>query len=307
MLNEYLLGFLFFICLFLLIYLVGYLLLLKKNMRTIQKELKLTKEKEYNRQISITLFDRDLTNLTVELNKNLDYQKNMKLKQELAENTLKQSISDIAHDLRTPLTVIKGNLQMIEKKETLSQNTLDYLRICQEKSDVLKIMVDDFFELSVLESEQEVPALEKTDLTRLLMEFLITHEGVIKEHKLELKLSLPQKSVFVKANEMMLNRMFGNLLRNIMKYGENYFAVKLIETEIGTCRLIFSNPFAKNQDFDVNRLFDRTYRGNQARTEGGAGLGLSIVKLLADKQNIKVFAENEQGMLSIIMEFIVDY
>lgn len=289
--------------------LILYVILLKKELQKMQKELEHTREQSYNRQLTVTLLDKDLTNLATELNKNLDYQKALKLEQEQAEKTLKQSISDIAHDLRTPLTVIKGNLQMIEKNESLPPGALEYLRICQEKSDVLKTMVDDFFELSVLESEQTEALLCKVDVTKLLMEFLIAHEAVIREHGLRPDINLPQKSIFIHADEELLNRMFSNLLNNIIKYARDSFEIKLVEEEIKetenatTCKVIFTNELLDNRDLKVEHLFDRTYRGDKARTGSGAGLGLYIVKILAQKQGAEVYAQKDNNFLSMIIEF----
>lgn len=304
------LGVLFVIFLFCLIL---YVILLKKELHKMQKELEHTRKQNYNRQITISLLDRDLTNLATEVNKNLDYQKALKLEQEQAEKTLKQSISDIAHDLRTPLTVIKGNLQMIEKNDTLSSDALAYLHICQEKSDVLKTMVDDFFELSVLESEQTEVLLCKVDVTKLLMEFLIEHEAVIREHGLQPDIKLPQKSIFIHADEDMLNRMFSNLLNNIIKYAKDSFEIRLVEEECketgkenaSTCKIIFANELFDNRDLKVEYLFDRTYRGDKARTGSGAGLGLYIVKLLAQKQGAKVYAQKDDNFLFMVIEFQV--
>ena len=113
---------------------------LKSEMQKIKKELALTRDKGYNRQLTVSLIDKDFSALATEMNKNLDYQKQMKLQSERAERNLRQSVSDIAHDLRTPLTVIKGNLQMLEQEEKLSERGTEYLRICSEKSEAMKQM-----------------------------------------------------------------------------------------------------------------------------------------------------------------------
>ena len=120
--------------------------MLKKELRNIRDELPLTRHKGYNRQLTISLFDKDLSETTAEMNRNLDYQKRLKLESEKAELSLKRSVSDIAHDLRTPLTVIKGNLQLMEQEEALSDRGLEYLRVCTEKADAMKVMADDFFD-----------------------------------------------------------------------------------------------------------------------------------------------------------------
>ena len=104
------------LCMILLVYIYR----MKSQLRSIKEELVATRNKSYNRQVQVDLFDKDLTDMTKELNKTLDYQKQLKLETEKAEKAIRQSVSDIAHDLRTPLTVVKGNLQMLRMEESLS-------------------------------------------------------------------------------------------------------------------------------------------------------------------------------------------
>jgi len=270
---------------------------LKSEMQKIKKELALTRDKGYNRQLTVSLIDKDFSALATEMNKNLDYQKQMKLQSERAERNLRQSVSDIAHDLRTPLTVIKGNLQMLEQEEKLSERGTEYLRICSEKSEAMKQMADEFFELSVLESDSTEVALSKINITNLLMQFIADNEAVIRSCRLTPDVIFPEKTVFVQADEQLLMRMFSNLLNNIVKYAESEFAIALETTE-RKCRITFSNP-VNSADVDTEHLFDRTYRADKSRHGTSAGLGLYIVKLLAEKQGAHVAATIENNLLEI--------
>lgn len=286
------------------LWLLFWLMVIKSGLRTIRKELELNREQRYNRQIRVMLFDRDLTETAVQINRNLDYQKRMKLAAEQAQVQMRQSISDIAHDLRTPLTVIKGNLQMLDQGAELTEKSRERLRICQEKTDLLKEMADDFFELSVLESDAEPAILHDVDITDVLTQFIIDHEAVIRACNLEPELWFPEKSIFIQADEPLLVRMLGNLLNNTVKYAKNTFQVQLDTVDEGQrCRIRFSNSVEHERQFDVSHLFDRSYRGDQARSGNGAGLGLYIVKLLADKQNGAVCAKREKDQLMIELYF----
>lgn len=286
----------------LLIALLILVISMKSQMKEISRELKQTRKEDYNRQITVQLFDKDLTNLAVELNRNLDYQKQLKLEQERQERVTKQSISDIAHDLRTPLTVVKGNLQLLERNADMADMDKNYLRICQEKTEELKAMVDDFFELSVLESDREQVTLSKVNITNLLMEFLIDNEVLIKEYGIIPRIELPDKTLWIMAEEQFIYRMLTNLLGNIIKYAQGEFRVTLTEEE-KCCLLTFSNPVAKENAVVTEHLFERTYMGDASRNGQGHGLGLYIVKLLAEKQGAKVSAEKRDGELYIRLSF----
>lgn len=282
-----------------------YIFFIKREMKSFRRELLLTREKTYNRQLRVSLFDRDLTELAVEMNRNLDYQKQLKLQAEQTEGRLKQSVSDIAHDLRTPLTVIKGNLQMMDRDGAMGETEKGYLSICQDKTETLKNMVDEFFELSVLESESIPVVLSDVDVTRLLEQFIVDHEAVIRAHHLVPDIQFPEKSVIVSVNEQMFLRMLSNLLNNVIKYAAESFRLSMEVMEVhekAVCRIAFSNRLQPGANPDVEHLFERTYRGNRARQGSGAGLGLYIVKLLADRQEIEVFAKKEMDELTVGME-----
>lgn len=270
--------------------LLAYLVLLKGQIRNVSKELKANRNESYNKQIRIQLFDKDLTELTKECNLNLDYQTDLKRKAAHQEQTTKQSISDIAHDLRTPLTVVKGNLQLMKRDGNLGDKELNYLQICEAKAEELKHMVDEFFELSLLESDVSTPELTPINITSLLLNVILEHEILIREHNLTPELVLPEKTILVQGNAQMLERIFGNLLGNIFKYAKDSFSLRLIDQE-DDCTVEFANAVTANHNIDPQHLFDRTYMADSSRNKPGTGLGLYIVKLLAEKQGATVTAD----------------
>ena len=294
-----------------LIVILLWLILIKKNIRELRQELLKTREEAYNRQIKVTLVDNEIEALAAEINKNLDYQKNLKLETENSRRQLEQSISDIAHDLRTPLTVVKGNLQMLEK-EDLTKEGREYLDISRRKADTLKGMVDEFFELSVLESENKPVELCKLDATAFLSEIIVENETLIRSHNLVPEITFPEKSIIIKANKEMLSRVFSNLIGNIFKYAEESFELSIEEEgqeslrEKSRCRIRIGNRVENPNDIDIDHIFDRTYRADKARSDGSAGLGLYIARLLVIKQKGSIEAKLEDGKLIFDIVYDVD-
>ncbi|MBR1507247.1 MAG: HAMP domain-containing histidine kinase [Eubacterium sp.] len=288
----------------LVIYLLVKVITMKSSIRNIRIELAKTKEENYNRQIRTTLNDRDVEKLAVEINENLDYQKNLKLESAGSRRQLEKSISDIAHDLRTPLTVVKGNLQMM-RNENLSDKGREYLDISFKKVDTLKEMVDEFFEMSVLESDQNAPPLRKIDVPVFLSEFIIENEALIREKNLTPNISLPEKSIYIKADSKSLSRVFSNIFGNIYKYAKGGFDAG-VEVADGSCVITIANEVSNPEEIDINRIFDRTYRADKARTAGGAGLGLYIAKLLVEKQKGSIEAKLEADKLKFEITFAIE-
>lgn len=281
-----------------------YIHAIKKMLNKMKKDIAKSKDVSYNRQITVDIFDNDVSNLAKEINELLDYQKKLGYETEQLQDKMKKSVSDIAHDLRTPITVINGNLQLMEKAG-LDEKQKEYARICKVKTASLKSIVDDFFEMSLLESDQIPVELGKRDLTGFAAQFMIDHESVIRQHDLEPVINIPDKSVFIKADSQLLVRIFDNMLNNIFKYAIHSFSMDVLED--GT--VVFKNKILDGSSIDIDRLFDRSYKGDKARTDSASkGLGLYIVKLLAEKQGAETKAYIEKGMLCISIKFnICDY
>ena len=278
--------------------LITRLILIRRNLKEISRELNNTKNEDYNRQLKVTLSDKTVEKLAADMNQNLDYQKSLKMETEKSRRQLEQSISDIAHDLRTPLTVIKGNLQMLEREE-LSDKGREYLDISRRKADTLKGMVDEFFELSVLESDSKPVELCKLDLIGFLSEFIIENETLIREKNLSPKITFPERTIYVRASKEMLSRVFSNLITNILKYAKDDFELVVEQDDDENAQAVVkvSNHVDDPSTIDIEHIFDRTYRADKARSDGSAGLGLYIAKLLVEKQKGSIQAYINEDLL----------
>ena len=296
--ERCLLIFFIIICLLL----IAYIIAIKVQIRFICRDLKQNLDLSYDRQLSVALFDKSLNSLAVAINHILDDQRRLKREAVRSENNLKQSVSDIAHDLRTPMTVIKGNLQMLSQEEHISEHGREYLTICREKADKLKEMADAFFELTILESSDVSAEIQQVNLTKVLMQFLADSEAAIRLHGLEPQIVFPEKTVYIRADEHMLTRMLENVLNNILKYAQDTFRLEIQQGE-EECTVSFSNPVREGEMPDTQMMFERSYRADASRSGGSAGLGLFIVRLLAERQNAKVEAESERGVLTLNMKF----
>ena len=284
-------AFLFIIIIFLLIR----LLILKSNLRSFTRELEKTSENGYDRFLRLTLGDRDMERLAAQLNNNLEHQKKMKLEEESEKRRMEQSVSDIAHDLRTPLTVIRGNLRMLSE-EKLSEKGREYLKAAEGRAEVLKNMVDEFFELSLIESGDLSMEKEKIDLTAFLAQFLVDNESMIRARGLEPDVRLPEKSIIINSDRGMLTRVMSNLLNNVCKYAKGSFMLSAAENGDGA-EIVLENRIMEDAGIDTEHIFDRTYRADKARHDGSAGLGLYIVKLLVEKMDGSIEALAEDGRL----------
>ena len=296
-----------YICILILILVALYLILklwaVKRDLKNLSEELKSTCKFGCDSQMRVMLWDKDAVKLAKQINENLDLQKNLKLDTEKSRRQLEQSVSDIAHDLRTPLTVIKGNLKMLEK-ENLTERGQVYLQISNTKAETLKQMVDTFFEMSVLESDTEKANLSKIDLIEFLSRFLLENETLIRNKGLDPNIEFPGKTINILAEPAMLTRVLGNIMSNILKYAHETFSIAIEDNdEERGYSIKISNLVNPGEEIDVDHIFDRTYRADKARTDGSAGLGLYIAKLLVEKQGGTIQASMEDGKLQFLLTF----
>lgn len=296
-------------------------ILLRISIKEITNELRKTRNPGYDRQLRVDLSDKNLNELAKEINDNLSFQKKIKLETERRSKILEQSVSDTCHDLRTPLTVIKGNLQLLEN-EVSSTEGKKYLQISNNKADALKVMVDEFFELSVLESDSKPVELEKIDVTAFLTDFIIENESIIRKKKINPEISFPDKAVNIRASGELLSRVFSNLISNIMKYAVDDFILKVYpdpvtykneqpymlasDAECNMYHIRLGNRVKDPELIDIQHIFERSYRADKARTDGSAGLGLYIAKLLCEKQKADVKATLEDDFIYFDLYFLQD-
>lgn len=287
------------ICLlFLFLFTLGKLIILKKQIKNFIKETKALKKDDYKKRITLENFDDDMIELANALNDHIDLQKDIYERYLENERKLKEIISGISHDFRTPLTAANGYLQMIEKSKQLSDVEYEYLKIAIQKINYLKTLSDDFFELAIIESSKDNTEFESINITRLMTECILGQYYRIESEKLSVDIDISEKPVFIIGNSHILNRIFENLLSNAIKYAKSKIAVK-IKVENEFAEITVSNDVYDKNSIDISSVFNPFYRGN-IRTKEGSGIGLFVVKNLSDKLGITIKADFDSNNYFVI-------
>ena len=186
-------------------------------------------------------------------------------------------ISNVSHDLRTPLTAVVGNAELL-KTEPLTDAGRGRLEALIAKTDYMRSLVDDLFELTKVSSGQIVPETSELDLVRLIEQSLALHADALEEKGLALRASLPESLPLV-TDGARLHRVFDNLILNAVKYGmpgTRFFVRLTTEGDEAVAR--FSNVSETELDFSPEEITERFARGDKTRSTAGSGLGLAIAK-----------------------------
>ena len=269
---------------------------LKKNIRHFSQELEKLKDSNYRQPVKVTDFDRDLVNLAVKVNEHTDIQRQLGVEYEERKKQLGTVISGISHDFRTPLTASLGYLQLIEKSGELSDKNAEYLGIVMQKNQYLKALSDEFFELTKIENSSDELQLEEVNLSNLLTETVLEQHSWIAERNIATNFEIAD-GIMIQADVHCLTRILNNLMSNAQKYTAGRFGVKL-KQDGDRVVLCVSNTIADSTSPDVDRVFEPFYRMD-ARTAGGSGLGLYVVKLLCDRLGWTVGAELNDDVFSV--------
>ena len=276
-------------------YIVIRLISIKKQLRKIKIQLN---QKE---RINIVLNDKDVEEIAESINIIFQEQKQLETNIKNREEKLKQSISNISHDLRTPLTAVRGYITLLENC-TEEERDL-YIGIISKKSEELNNLLNNFYELSIVDNDSYQIDIRSVDITEIIMETIISNYALIKHKEIEIDNRLSSKSIEVKGEEVVCSRIIQNLLSNAIKYSTGYISIELKEHND---HVIFNirNSVSDLTQGELKYLFDRFYTVDKSRNRSGSGLGLFIVKVLLDKIDGEVYEVSlNDNVLSISILF----
>ncbi len=262
---------------------------LKRSIREINKDLAdITRQIEENRILKLHASQREMEELLVTLNQTLEQIRAERISCEKREREFQRQLEDISHDLRTPLTAIQGYLKLIDR-ESLDSEEQEYLEVVRRRSAHLQHLINQFYEFSTLVSGNLKMELQQVDLARMCREQVLGYYQQFEDAGIEVQIHIPEKPVFIQADENALSRIIGNLLQNAVRYAKDQLTVEVREAESPV--LICRNDAENLTGEDVRRMFDRFYTGDRARNQGGTGLGLAISRRLAEQMGGSMTAE----------------
>lgn len=255
-----------------------------KEFNLIKAGVQLVKDGDLHHTINITGED-EFARLAADINHITDGLSQAVTNEVKSERLKSELISNVSHDLRTPLTAIITYVDLL-KQETDHDKAQEYIEIIDQKSQRLKTLTDDLFEAAKASSGDMPVNFEKIDIVSLITQGLGELDDKIQERKLEFKLNHPRDKMFMKADGKLLWRAMENLLSNIFKYAQEGSRVYIdIEEKGRQIKLTIKNISAFALNISADELMERFKRGDESRSSQGSGLGLSIAKSLIEIQN----------------------
>lgn len=271
------------------------IIIMKITAREITRELAEKLNSDTNTLIDISSVDGDMRRLASELNVCLERLRKDRLIFRRGDLELKNAVTNISHDLRTPLTAICGYLDLLEQCE-VSDEVRGYLKQIENRTEHMRQLTEELFRYSVVASEQE-RKLERLCVNDVLEESIAAFYAAIKGRGITPEINITEKRVEVIADRSALLRIFSNIISNMLKYSSGDFFVAMDDSG----RIEFKNSSERLEKLSVDKLFDRFYTVETG--DNSTGLGLSIAKLLSEQNNAVLSADIKDNMLVITFEF----
>ena len=278
------------------LFLLLYLLILRHSIREAAEELDEKLKTDTNTLISISTGDRAVRTLAAQINNQLRALRKERLKLQVGSDELTTAVTNISHDLRTPLTAICGYLDLL-MQEPQSEKSERYLAVIRERTDAMRGLTEELFQYSVIAGTTEKLHFEPVCLNDILEQSLVGFYGALTGRGITPEIQMPEQEVVRELDVAAIRRILDNLLSNAVKYSDGDLCVSL--TDNG--EIIFSNHAGGLDSVQVKRLFERFYTVETARQS--SGLGLSIAKLLTEHMGGSITATYHNGKLSVSVSF----
>ena len=267
---------------------------LEKDIRSCARQLR----EDEGARVRMAAPNRAAEDLLSAVNRLLELREADEAEHRRQEHAIRQQISNISHDLRTPLTSILGYLQLLEGDSLTVEERREYLGIVRGRAKALQSLITSFYDLSRLEGGEYPLSREKVDLYHVLSELVAEFYNDFEQSGFDMTVELAPGLPAVTADPAGVLRVFTNLIRNALEHGQKRMSILLYRQE-ETVVSAFSNDAAGLTREDVEHVFDRFFTADKMRTGQSTGLGLAIVKALVGQMGHRVTAALDGEMFTV--------
>lgn len=290
-----------FILLIILIIFIFYHMYYRMNIKHVTKQLEeIINIKDTNQLLTVLARQKDILTLVDILNNHLNENRHSMIQIKRLNKNFRDSITNISHDLRTPLTTAGGYVQMLQGDVTKEERQ-EYLSIVLERQNTVKKLLEQLFEYVRIESGEIVYESVKVDAKAIFIDVLAMYYNDFFEKGLEPTVIIPSKPCMINGDEQGLKRIFSNILFNAITHGSGDYHFEIEESDEYIFK--FSNRSEYMEEEDLNYIFDRFYTKDKSRNKKTTGLGLSIAKEIVKQLDGKINAYYNDGIFLITVSF----
>ena len=279
-----------------IIFLIYYIISINISIKEIEDNLDIILNNDTNKLITISTNNKRLNKLATTLNTSLRKIRKLEITYKNGNKELQESITNISHDLRTPLTAIKGYIDLI-KKEKSKKKIVEYLKIIENKSEDLVILTEQLYDYSKSLDLKDNLKKEKVCINDILEDTILSYYALIKKKNITPEINITTKRIYRKIDKNMAIRILENIISNTIKYTDEDIKITLLDNG----KIIIKNKSHALDNTTVNKIFNRYYTVESGSNT--SGIGLSIAKQLVNINGGKITAKYSQGYLIVELEF----
>ena len=289
--------YLLIVCLLIIFFLTMKIIAMRISLKEMKEDYVERSRIHTNTLLTVSSRDRRITELASAMNENMAKLRDSYNKYENGDQEIKRAITNISHDLRTPLTAISGYLELARRQE-MSPELEKYLTIIEGRAMHMKKLTEELFEYSLLTGGEITEEKQDVSVNRMIEDCIMNYYPSLKARGINPEIEITEEKIVRKLYPTYVERIMNNLVSNALKYSDGDLEIKLSDTGV----LRVSNSAGKLSNVDVNKLFDRFFTV-ETGSRNSTGLGLSIVKLFADRMGLSLNATYENGKIAIEVGF----
>lgn len=297
--------------------LIAVLVKIRAQLRDINEQLDFLCEKDTNMLLLTDTNMADIGRLKERINRFLEQWHRQREAAAKKEQMISDTYTNLSHDIRTPLTSLDGYFQLL-RDETDKSAQEHYIDIIQERITSLKDMLEELFMFTKIKNDSFKLELSNCCVSRLLKQTVFSYYEEWKKQGIEPSLDICEDTIFITANVQALRRVFQNVIKNALVHGQKSICIQMKQQDSCNCRasddertsknrivhILVSNDVKNPDDIDVDKVFERFYKADEARSISSSGLGLSIAKELVERMggSIEARLEGKRFVVEILFE-----
>ncbi len=289
--------YLLIICLIVIVFLVMKIIAMRLSLKEMREDYEERAKLHTNTLLTVQSRDRRIRELASTMNRTLAKLRDSYNRYENGDQEIKKAITNISHDLRTPLTAISGYLELAQRQE-MTPEMEKYLSIIEGRTEHMKKLTEELFEYSIMTGGEITEELQEVNVNRMLEDCIMNYYPSLKARGISPEIDITEEKIVRNLYPSYVERIMNNLVSNALKYSDGDLEIKLSEDGV----LKVSNSSEKLSNVDVNKLFDRFFTV-ETGSRNSTGLGLSIVKLFAERMDLSLDANYENGKIAIEVGF----
>ncbi len=298
MILDVTLGILFFLALLLSIICIGKLLGVKRQLQDMTDALDDIDAGNGNRRI-LAVGNELTADLSYKMNEIVTRYEEQLSVLRAAEETNRQLMTSLSHDVRTPLTTLIGYLDAAHRGVVSGRDREDYLETARHKAHDLKDYIDVLFDWFKLNSSEFSLSIEQVELAELTRNVLKDWIPIFEENHLDYEIEIPDKPLFAKVDMDGYARIINNLVQNVIAHSRaTQIRVEMVQSERENEIHIEDNGIGIEKA-DLPHIFERLYKCDKGRSDKGSGLGLSIVGQMAEKMDGRINVQSEPNQYTV--------